>query len=138
MSSQIPANKTTKNAANQALIQFLISMLISALAAGLVSIGDALNKGPINWSLVALSFGLAFAFSVLHSLAAFLISLPPPNKDQAGQHPDFAQAGRMMELLVQALEQQQKANQQQFKFPVQVEVNNQPQQPLQGRTPPGI
>ncbi len=56
----------------QALIQLLESMAITALIAGLFSIGTILaGNGPIDWRQVGIAFGLAVAFSLAHSLATY-------------------------------------------------------------------
>lgn len=63
---------TTQTPAQRALVQFIESMLITALIAGLFSISTYITTdGPIDWTKIVYAFGLAVAFSVAHSLAAY-------------------------------------------------------------------
>jgi hypothetical protein len=79
-------NTTQKTATQQALIQFVESIVITAIIAGIVSISSALTgTGAINWREVGLNFGLAVAFSLAHSLTAYLKAMPATGQiDLAG------------------------------------------------------
>lgn len=67
----------------KAIAQFIESLIITAIIAGLVSASALLTgTGTINWQEVGISFGLAFAFSLAHGLAAYLKNVPSPDQAQ--------------------------------------------------------
>lgn len=74
-----------KTPSQQALIQFLESIIITAIIAGIVSLSSvAISTGPFNWHTAGLSFGLAVAFSLAHSVAAYLKAQPATSIDLVG------------------------------------------------------
>jgi len=104
-----------KTASQQALIQFIESIVITAIIAGIVSVSSAITgSGPINWHEVWLNFGLAVAFSLAHSLTAYLKALP--SNTQTGQ-PDLIGLGAAIEALTNIVQQRVQPTQGQ---PVQV------------------
>jgi hypothetical protein len=61
-----------KTPTQQALIQLIESILLSASIAGLVSVEPLIaGTGPVDWHVVLTTFGLATAFSIAHSVAAY-------------------------------------------------------------------
>lgn len=89
----------TKTPTQQAFIQFIESILITAIIAGLVSISGLITgTGPLNWTQVGIDFGLAVAFSLAHSLAAYLKALPAPSQ-QTGQAIDLNILGTVLDDL---------------------------------------
>src|SRR5437016_11125530 len=64
----------------RAILQFVDSLLITAIIAGFFSIAAAIaGNGPIDWKQVLLSFALAFVFSVAHSIAAYFKASSQPD-----------------------------------------------------------
>jgi hypothetical protein len=67
-----------KTPTQQALIQLVESILLSASIAGLVSVEPIIaGTGPIDWRVVLTTFGLATAFSIAHSVAAYFKPAQP-------------------------------------------------------------
>jgi hypothetical protein len=74
-----------KTPTQQALIQFIESIIITAIIAGIVSISSVVTgTGPLNWHEATLNFGLAVAFSLAHSVAAYLKAQPATSIDLVG------------------------------------------------------
>jgi hypothetical protein len=66
-------NIQPKTPLQHAQIQFIESMIITALMAAIASISPLLtSSSPINWRIAGASFALAFLFSAAHSLSAYL------------------------------------------------------------------
>lgn len=92
-----------KTPTQQALIQFIESIVITALIAGIASISNLLiGNGQINWTQAGITFGFAIVFSLAHSLSAYLKALPSPA--QQGQ-PDYSSLGSVLDAFVSNLEQ---------------------------------
>lgn len=92
-----------KTPTQQALIQFLESIVITALIAGIASISNVLiGDGQINWTQAGITFGFAIVFSLAHSLSAYLKALPAP--DQQGQ-PDYSSLGSVLDSFLNTLQQ---------------------------------
>ena len=106
----------------QALTQFVESMLITALIAALVSVTPMLSGSSINWQEIGLAFGLAFAVSVAHSIVAYM----------RPTQPDLSAA---LDAILQVVEQRLQAQQ-----PVQgpLVVVHQPAQPTQAPVAPVV
>lgn len=92
-----------KTPTQQALIQFLESIVITALIAGIASISNLLiGNGEINWQQAGITFGFAIVFSLAHSLSAYLKALPAP----AGQgQPDYSSLGTVLDAFLTSLQQ---------------------------------
>lgn len=113
-------NTAQKTATQQALVQFIESIIITAIIAGIVSIATALTgTGAINWREVGLNFGLAVAFSLAHSLTAYLKAMPA-----TGQI-DLAGLGAAIETLTGIAQQRVQPIQTQAK-PITVAATAQP------------
>lgn len=68
----------------KAIAQFIESLIITAIIAGLVSASALLTgTGAINWQEVGVSFGLAFAFSLAHGFTAYIKNVPSPDQAQS-------------------------------------------------------
>jgi len=68
----------TLTPAQRALIQFIESILITAVIAGLFAASLALGQdGPVDWKEVGAVAAFAFIFSVAHSVAAYFKQHPP-------------------------------------------------------------
>lgn len=91
-----------KTPTQQALIQFIESIVITALIAGVASISNLLiGNGQINWQQAGITFGFAIVFSLAHSLSAYLKALPAASQGQ----PDYRGLGTVMDAFVTTLEQ---------------------------------
>lgn len=89
------------SATQQALLQFLESIAITAFLAALISIGPLLTgAGPLDWRLVGTTFGLAFVYSLGHSIAAYLKAADPNSPTGASE----AQLGALIDSIIAALE----------------------------------
>lgn len=80
----------------QALLQLVESLLITALITGIISASAAIAAdGSINWQLVGFLFGTSFIFSLGHGIAAYFKSVPSSQE---------AQLGAVVDALIAALE----------------------------------
>jgi|SRR5579883_1063090 len=67
-----------KTPTQAALIQFLQSLIISALVTALIAIGPLLMAtGPVDWKQIGLVAGVAFILSILHGVAEYLKQYNP-------------------------------------------------------------
>ena len=95
-----------KTPTQQALIQFIESIVITALIAGVASISNLLiGNGQINWQQAGITFGFAIVFSLAHSLSAYLKALPAASQGQ----PDYSSLGTVLDAFVSSLEQRLRA-----------------------------
>lgn len=63
---------TNYTAAQRATLSLIRSLLITAVIAGLFSVGNVITTdGPIDWNRVLYSFALAVTFSIAHGLAEY-------------------------------------------------------------------
>jgi hypothetical protein len=86
----------------KALIQFAESMAITALIAGIASIGTLLvGNGTIDWTQVGITFSLAVVFSLAHSLSAYLKAMPAAQQGQ----PDLSALGTVLDAFITTLQQ---------------------------------
>jgi hypothetical protein len=80
----------------QALLQLIESLLITALITGIISASAAIaTNGSINWQLVGFLFGTSFLFSLGHGVAAYFKTVPDSQE---------AQLGVVIDALITALE----------------------------------
>ena len=122
-----------KTPTQQALIQFIESIVITALIAGIASISNLLiGNGQINWTQAGITFGFAIVFSLAHSLSAYLKALPSPA--QQGQ-PDYSSLGSVLDSFLNTLEQRLNAARTPVAQPVQSAQPQAVQQPA--TTTPG-
>lgn len=78
--------------AERALLQFIESIFITAVIAGLFSASTLITTdGPIDWRRVIFAFGLAVSFSLAHSLVAYF-------------KPNDLTLSEVIEAMMQALE----------------------------------
>jgi hypothetical protein len=92
----------------KALIQFAESMAITALIAGIASIGTLLvGNGTIDWTQVGITFSLAVVFSLAHSLSAYLKATPTAQQGQ----PDYSALGTVLDAFLNTLQQRVEAAQ---------------------------
>jgi hypothetical protein len=90
----------------KALIQLAESMAITALIAGIASIGNLLiGNGQINWAQVGISFALAIVFSLGHSLSAYLKAIPAQQPSQGQVQPDYSELGNILDTFLNDLQQ---------------------------------
>jgi hypothetical protein len=90
----------------KALIQFAESMAITALIAGIASIGTLLvGNGTIDWTQVGITFSLAVVFSLAHSLSAYLKAIPAAQQGQ----PDYSALGTVLDAFLNTLQQRVEA-----------------------------
>lgn len=82
--------------AEQALLQLVESLLITALIAGIISASAAISAGgALDWQLIGWSFGTCFIFSLGHGIAAYFKTVPSSQE---------AQLGPAIDALITALE----------------------------------
>lgn len=97
-----------KTPTQQALIQFVESMVITALIAGIASISNLLiGNGEINWTQAGITFGFAVVFSLAHSLSAYLKAIPAAQQGQ----PDLSGLGTVLDAFINSLQQRIEAAQ---------------------------
>ena len=96
-----------KTPTQQALIQFLESIVITALIAGIASISNLLiGNGEINWTQAGITFGFAVVFSLAHSLSAYLKAIPAAQQGQ----PDLSGLGTVLDAFLNSLQQRIEAS----------------------------
>jgi|SRR6266568_260635 len=80
----------------QALLQLVESLLITALITGIIGASAAISAGGwINWQLVGFLFGTSFLFSLGHGVAAYF---------KVASNSQEVQLGIAVDALITALE----------------------------------